>query len=78
MAVSYKALKKEKKKTKILGCLLALLLASGIGVGAYAFTNYDSLEDKEQTQQVENEDDTSKDEIVDETPSDEVTEDEEA
>ena len=53
MSVSYKTLKKEKKKNKVLGCLVALLLAAGIGVGVYAVTNYDDLDDKDKTTQVE-------------------------
>ena len=77
MAKSYKYYK-EKRKNKILTGLLALLLVAGIGVGVYAATNYDSLDDKDQTQQVENEDDVTDDEIIEETPSDEVIEDEEA
>lgn len=73
MAKSYKYYK-EKRKNKILTGLLALLLVAGIGVGVYAATNYDSLEDKAPTQQVE--DETPSDDILEETPSDEVLEDE--
>lgn len=69
MAKSYKYYK-EKRKNKILTGLLALLLVAGIGAGVYAATNYDPLDDKEQTQQVEQE------EVEEETTENEVVEDE--
>ena len=72
MAVSYKTLKKEKKKNKVLGGLLALLLVAGIGVGVYAVTNYDSLDDKDKTQQTTPGTEDSKEdekENVENTPS---------
>ena len=80
MAVSYKTLKKEKKKNKVLGGLLALLLVAGIGVGVYAVTNYDSLDDKDKTQQTTPGTEDSKEdekENVENTPSGDVTENEE-
>lgn len=48
---------KEKRKNNFLTALLVILVAGGIGAGVYAATNYDSLDDKEKTTQVEESDD---------------------